>query len=102
MHNSGVQQTAAGNEPSHFARLIHKIRRLLEGLQQLRQENEALKIELEKYRNGPDNSLHLTKLDGLESELRLLRKENKSLKEREKLIKHKVERLAVKLNSIDM
>lgn len=105
MQPPDAHQTARTGESSQFAKLVHKVRQLMEILNQLQAQNQELLGELENYRkdgNNSNNSLHLDKLDGLKSELRQLRAENKSLKEKEKLIKNKVERLAVKLNRIDM
>ena len=86
-------------ENSQFDNLSLKVIQLLELLERLEKTagipDEQMK---EVIATMPDGG----RLADLEAELQRLRKENKTLKERERLIQNKIERLSAKLDKIEL
>lgn len=87
---------------SQLVLLSQKVRQLLEAFADLQQQNRQLEETLAAARRDGADAGALQRISDLEAEVRQLKKENKTLKEREKLIRNKTERLAVKLGEIDI
>lgn len=86
---------------TYLEQLSQKIDQLLAVIAELQDTNGRLSEELKKHQAGYYNQDYLRQIANLEENIRLLKKEKRTLKEREKLIKNKVERLAVKLDKIE-
>lgn len=87
---------------SQLVLLGQKVRQLLEAFAELQQQNRQLEEALAAARRDGADAGAVQRISDLEAEVRQLKKENKTLKEREKLIRNKTERLAVKLGEIDI
>lgn len=87
---------------SQLVLLGQKVRQLLEAFAELQQQNRQLEEALASARRDGADAGAVQRISDLEAEVRQLKKENKTLKEREKLIRNKTERLAVKLGEIDI
>lgn len=87
---------------SQLVLLSQKVRQLLEAFADLQQQNRQLEEALAAARRDGADAGAVQRISDLEAEVRQLKKENKTLKEREKLIRNKTERLAVKLGEIDI
>ena len=87
---------------SQLVLLSQKVRQLLEAFADLQQQNRQLEEALAAARRDGADAGAVQRICDLEAEVRQLKKENKTLKEREKLIRNKTERLAVKLGEIDI
>ena len=89
----------ANFQMAQMALLAEKIQKLFQLTDTLKTENARLKKALD---SGKTDAETIQRLMQLEQENIRLKKENKLLKEREKLIRNKTERLAVKLEEIDL
>lgn len=87
---------------SQLVLLGQKVGQLLEAFAELQQQNRQLEEALAAARRDGADAGAVQRISDLEAEVRQLKKENKTLKEREKLIRNKTERLAVKLGEIDI
>ncbi|MGH1363240.1 MAG: hypothetical protein ACRBF0_06765 [Calditrichia bacterium] len=90
------------NSGSSFSILTEKIAKLLEQVSRISNINSTLREKLSGYEDGLAEKKYLERIAELENDLRKIRKENKTLKERERLIKNKVERLSVKLEKLEV
>jgi len=90
------------NSESSFSILTEKIAKLLEQVSRISNINSTLREKLSGYEDGLAEKKYLERIAELENDLRKIRKENKTLKERERLIKNKVERLSVKLEKLEV
>ncbi len=88
--------------PANFYLLTEKVRELQNLVSALVGKNRELEEELTNYREGTYYQEYMKQLTELEGVVRQLKRENKTLKEKEKLIKNKIERLAVKLEEIEL
>lgn len=91
------------NQPEliDFEQVYNKIQQFFKVFDALVKSHNQIKTELEQLKANPHKEEYLKKISVLEREIVYLKKTNKTLKETENLIKNKVERLAVKLESID-
>ncbi len=90
----------AMSEIRGFQKLISRIRQLITLIDELSAENQKLREQLSQKTEGEFDENKQNKIVELEEEITSLRRENKQLKEKESLIKNKVERLAVKLENV--
>ena len=86
---------------THFDKLFVKVKKLLQLTSTLQLENHQLREEVRRLREQRTNGEEVTFLpEEVEQRLLQLRKENKMLKDREKLIRNKIDRLTVKLEDL--
>jgi|GEM_PF-6825152 len=90
------------NSGTSFSSLTANIAKLLEQVSRITNINSTLREKLKSYEEGLAEKKYLERIAELENDLRKVRKENKTLKERERLIKNKVERLSVKLEKLEV
>lgn len=90
------------NSGTSFSSLTANIAKLLEQVSRITNINSTLREKLKGYEEGLAEKKYLERIAELENDLRKVRKENKTLKERERLIKNKVERLSVKLEKLEV
>ncbi|MEL6820613.1 MAG: hypothetical protein AAFP70_02530 [Calditrichota bacterium] len=90
------------NSGTSFSSLTANIAKLLEQVSRITHINSTLREKLKSYEEGLAEKKYLERITELENDLRKVRKENKTLKERERLIKNKVERLSVKLEKLEV
>jgi len=85
---------------SNFKDLLSKVNKLMDRFKELEEENINLKKSPRKTNESAEDQKYIKKIGELEEELIKLKRKNKTLKEKEKLIKNKIERLAVKLDKL--
>jgi predicted nuclease with TOPRIM domain len=90
------------NEIGDFDQVYQKIQQFFKIFEELKRRHDRLIAELEEIRSNPEKEQQGNKIRELEMEVAQLKKLNKTLKEKESLIKNKIDRLAVKLENIDI
>jgi len=90
------------SETANFERVYQKIQQFFEIYEELKKRHDRLTTELEQVRSNPEKEQQGKRIRELEKEIIHLKKINKTLKEKESLIKNKVDRLAVKLENIEV
>ena len=90
------------NEIGDFDQVYQKIQQFFKIFEELKRRHDRLKGELEEIRLNPEKEQQGNKIKELERQVSQLKKLNKTLKEKESLIKNKIDRLAVKLENIDI
>ena len=90
------------NETVDFDQVYQKIQQFFKIFEELKRRHDRLKGELEEIRLNPEKEQQGNKIKELERQVSQLKKLNKTLKEKESLIKNKIDRLAVKLENIDI
>lgn len=90
------------NEIGDFDQVYQKIQQFFKIFEELKRRHDRLKAELEEIRSNPEREHQGNRIKELEREVAQLKKLNKTLKEKESLIKNKIDRLAVKLENIDI
>lgn len=90
------------SELTDFEQIYQRVEQFIQIFDELQKSHDRLKIELEEARSNPQKEEYVKRIKELEKEILKLKKTNKTLKETENLIKNKVERLAVKLENIEV
>jgi seryl-tRNA synthetase len=90
------------NEIGDFDQVYQKIQQFFKIFEELKRRHDRLIAELEEIRSNPEKEQQGNKIRELEREVAQIKKLNKTLKEKESLIKNKIDRLAVKLENIDI
>ena len=90
------------NEIVNFDEVFLKVQQFFKLFEELKRRHDRLKKELEGARSNPEKENQTRRIQELEKEVIHLKKINKTLKEKESLIKNKVDRLAVKLENIEV
>lgn len=90
----------ADNEVTYFDQLFVKVKKLLQLTSALQLENHQLKAEVKRLRDNRNAGEADLLPEEVEQQLVQLRKENRMLRDREKLIRNKIDRLSVKLDDL--
>lgn len=90
------------SDTENFDRVYQKIQQFFKIYEELKKGHDRLKTELEQARSNDQKEVQDKKIQELEREIIRLKKINKTLKEKESLIKNKIDRLAVKLENIEV